>query len=238
VLDPLGFRGRTFEAAVALTFVVRELAGAIRTAVGKRSFFFTELGKTELMALHKIEDAPVQFVSFEGSEPQFYTLRESSQGFEFVRGKASWPSDAALKILEARFDVSREVAEKIFATYLAREMSLHAQRALDRAFSPAIDAFFGTLVRERMGGRVYVSEEGHLPFFLPRSKGKTHLIAPPLHAVLGRHALGIVMSEWAVGEGLLFSRLAPFLEYFGDKNDHRAEHWLNRLFKWKIPTVS
>lgn len=233
VLDPLGFRAKEIYVDIELIFTTRDLHEQLRFLFqASRRFFFTDLVRAQIASISQFHVSPCALLLL-GEHASFWfdgaaSSRESGMSVKNL----SWSSRSYFDTICAQWGVGRNIAEQIYHAHLKREFSPGAHRALDKALGEVSNSLFAQLARNRLKGMAFLNTAHPLPFSLPYRRSGVRLEWPPLDGLLENSGFAINAAEWGIPPYLIFERLAPFLELYYDKNDHKANHWLKRRLHW------
>lgn len=237
VVNPLGFQGRTVGAVLELTLTTRDvLNDAKKLFRTRRDFFFTEIGRAELMTLERLEPLPFSLLVLGTTGPSFFfVMAEAATGHLIYRGEFQWSVQSLCDAIMSSLDVSAPVAEKLYRSYLRRETSQSVERFFNRLLKPAERAFFDEARNSRIRGRAYLDSAVALPFPLPYRKRNVMFDELPLRSILERLGFHINLAEWPISERGIVRRLAPFFERYYDTSDSTINQWLRRHLTWLGP---
>mgnify|MGYP001604528586 FL=1 len=92
VISPLGFQAKRIGAVFEITFAFRSLIEDIKQFLGeRRDFFFGELGRAELLALHKIQKPPIGFLDLKTAGRSFsFLMDRAAIGYVIYRRELKW----------------------------------------------------------------------------------------------------------------------------------------------------
>lgn len=235
VMNPVGFKGKTIEAVLELTFTTREIFESLKPFFNaKEGFFFTETSRAALHALIRFEKAPLGFIAVKPEGSTSFMLQETAWGTSVLREKLNWPLSALLGSLASAIPADHEVILEIYDRHLNKETADHFSRALMKIMKPQIERFFSEIRKSKLKGRAYLHSSLPLPISLPFREGRVEVREIPLGSILQRSGFVIEADEWPFSDGDVFMRLAPFLEFYYDKSDSEINHKLRRRVHWLI----
>lgn len=236
VMNPLGFVGRTLHAILELTLTTREVFEDWREFFNApRSFFFTEIARAELAALHKTESLPLQLVIIERESGAAFILDRAAVGTMMYRTKLEWGGDVFHKLIGEHLGVSEEVARKVYHLSTKGHTSDMTLRSLQKVMKPALQDLFTRLEKTKLRGHIFVDVSFALPFVLPHKSGRLTFASQSLTPLLQQLGFTLDLQEWPYEPPHIFRRLAPFVQFYYDKNDTPVNHWLRRRLHWLAP---
>jgi hypothetical protein len=128
--------------------------------------------------------------------------------------------------------VSRAAAEDIYRLFVDGALSPAAMRIVGRVLQPGLDGLDKQIEEIAMRGTVFAGFDRPLPVPLPRRKRRFTLADLPLADVLSRVGLTVEPDEWGTSGNQALKRIAPFLEYYYDRDDSPVNRWLRRHLQW------
>jgi len=237
VMSPLGFTGSVVSAVLELTLTTRPIFEDWKQFFNAtKGFFFTELARAELVALHKNESLPIQLIIVELQDGAVFILDKAAIGTMMYRGKLEWRTEILHELISEHWAVSPHVAKKIYHLSTIGHLSPSTARTIQKAMKPGLDALFSRLERTKLRGTVYIETPVPLPFVLPHKDGKVTIADVPLGALIHKLGFSLDFDEWPFEPNQIFRRLAPFLEFYYDKSDSEVNHWLRRRLHWLAPS--
>jgi len=239
VVNPIGFAPKILTAAIELTFTSRNFFVRLKPLFERhKEFFFTESSRAELFALSKVQAAPFALLSLEAETSPFFILTPVAVGHHILRGNIGWSADCFLDFLKGAWAVEEDVAERIYGRYLDRRIGEGAGRSLLKLFRQGAGALLGAIKKSRLKGTVFLKSSRELPFPLSGRRGAVVFHEPPLHTILHTMGFHVEFENWPLLSRGLFSRLAPFIEFYASNDDLEINHWLRRRLHWLGATVS
>lgn len=233
VLNPLGFAAKRIEAILELTLTTREVFDKWKHLfVQSEDFFFTETARAELYALRKVHDPPVNLLSLEPEKTSFFILDRAASGTAMYRGHLDWSLRSLTKRLEDVWDISPETAERIYRSYLKKEVSPHVDRFLEKTIKPSLEALVKAVGKSRLKGTVFIESQLPLPFVFPYRRGRIIFSESRVADILTKVGLSVDARDWDIPLHELTRRLAPFLEFYYNKTDSVINRWLKRRIHW------
>ena len=237
VMNPLGFTGKAIYAVLELTLTTRAIFEEWKQLFNAPTgFFFTELARAELVALHKTEPLPLQLMTIELEDGAVFILDKAAIGTMMYRGKLEWKAEVLYELVSEHWAVSRRVAKKIYHLASRGHLSPAAARAIQKAMKPGLEALFHRIEKTKLHGAVYVESSVPLPFSLPHRSGRVTLTTIPLLPLVDILGFHLNLGEWPFDPSHIFRRLAPFVEFYYDKSDSEINHWLRRRLHWLAPS--
>jgi hypothetical protein len=233
VVNPVGFRAATVEAIFDLTLTTRAVFMRVRSLIGaRRSFFFTEIGRAELVSLRAVQEPPVHLVVVGIPHSTLLTLRQAAVGYSIHRARLAWRSDTLRSRIADEWSVPAATAAELYTAYRRGDFSPRAARAMAAVLRPALTAFFADLAAHHARGLVYLTTPVPLPLALPFRRGSCTVSEPPLDRILAHAGFTLRQPVRGVAPDELFRKLAPFLEFYYDKSDSEINRWLRRHLHW------
>jgi len=233
VMNPVGFRAATVDAVFDLTLTTRAVLAQVRSLIGMRhGFFFTEIGRAELVALRAIQEPPVHLVAVGVPQSSLLTLRKAAVGHSIQRMVLTWRSDTLRSAIADEWGVSATAAEELYAAYLRGDFSPRAARTMAAVLKPTLTTFFAGLVAHHVRGTVYLTTPLPLPLALPFRRGSVTITEPPLERILTHAGFTLRQPVRGIAPRELFRRLAPFFEFYYDRGDSEINRWLRRHLSW------
>jgi len=233
VLNPLDFRARKVEAVLELILTTRQAYAEVKIFTRNRQdFFFTEIGRSELNVLQKVEQPPLSLLRL-GDPYSFYMVMEpAAVGQVITRGKVAWTNRAFIRTIEENWQLESGTAEEVYGLYLRKEMSPRAFKRFDLLMKRETEKLFAALKDVRLKGSVFIDSDRPLPLELPLKKGREVFLPAPLTQLLDRFGFKLEPADWPLPPARTFSLLAPFLDHHSDRSDSTVNHWLRRHLSW------
>ncbi len=233
VLNPIGFKGKTVEAGLELTFTTRELFDDLKDFFkAQDGFFLTGIPRAAIFTISKLEPPPLGFFMLH-PESSFYFVLDRSAGTKTVReGKISWSSDSLFDAISGNLGVSPDVTLSIYFRHLDGKTSAVFKRSIENLLKPVKQALFSEIKDLNIGGNAYLYSAAPLPINFPfRACGAT-LKDLPLDEALQRFGFSLDRSKPLLSNGEMFMKLAPFFEFYFGKNDSEINKRLKRRLHW------
>lgn len=212
VFNPLGFEGRRIQAALEFTFTSRAIFEAIKPF---KNFFFTGVARSELKILEKIYPPPIGLLVL-GAERSYFATRHEYD-------EINWQTASLIRAICNFLAVSPGMGEKLYAAYLAGDVSPAVARAMNRELRLLVQSLLAALSKLRPRGKVFLDAEIELPLTLPLRK-RTFSIQ--------KIDLREIMLKMGFGGNISFRWLAPLAEFLSDKSDSDVNRWLRRYLHW------
>lgn len=233
VLSPIGLRAKKIEAVLELMLTTRPLFAHIKSFLKNRqSFFFTEIGRAELIALEKLEKLPLRLLRLGHPHSSAVIMKDAVVGHEIQRTRINWSTENLLVAVMREWGVTRATARAIYDAYCRRDMSPMSARFFTKIFAGELEPLFEKIQKPKMKGTLFVEAPFDLPLDLPIRRDQWELAYPPLDRILERSGFGYEPAEWPFGQSLLFRKLAPFLAFYHDRSDSTVNRWLRRHLSW------
>jgi len=231
VMNPVGFSAGKLEAVLELVLTTRKVFNDIKVFVrGQSSIFFTEVGRAELSILQRTSDPPLGVVLLDHPRSH-YSVMLKAPVQSLKRGELDWSIKSLNDSIVREWGITPLVAQGIYEAYLKKDFSPPVMKAMGKILKPASESLLAT-VRDQFKGPLYVNSPSSLPFPLPVKKGGVVLMEPPLADALQKFGFSVNLAEWPYPPNQVFKKLAPFLEFYGDKSDSTINHWLRRHLNW------
>ncbi len=233
VLNPLDFRGRSIEAFVELTLTTRGIFENLKELLrDRKTFFFTESGRAELLTLGKLDGLPATFIALGIHASRVFLMQKASVGHSISRAPLTWRANRPRRVFAEALGVSDRTADEVYRAYLEGRVSPTARRAFEKLLEPTARALLAELTVARLKGPMYLSSTEPLPFPLPHRGRSFTLLAPSLQTIAERLGVSIDPKQWPMAEEMIFPRLAPFFEFYFAKSDSWVNRWLARHLNW------
>lgn len=234
IVSPLGFKSRMVDAVLQLTLTTRKVFDDIRMIFGQnKDFFFTEMGRSQLLSLEKLGSPPFGFAVFDPRKSSYFFLDYYASGSKFIRrGEFEWRPEFLLQAISENWGLDEDISSLVYNVYLRGEVSDRVKRALKGFFQPQIELFWRNFNKTRLRGRVYFTSHIVFPFSLPQRKQKFIFDEPPLLPLLEKLGLALNFSEWPADKGKIFRYLAPFFEFYYNSTDTAINDRLKRRLRW------
>ncbi|GEM_PF-1879922 len=232
VVNPLGFTGEKIEAVLELTLTTREVVDGIQSFLkSPRPFFFTDVERSELMALERIARPPFGMVTMKDNQLSCIAAGNRHDPV-LSRGIIPWQARGFRNAIQKSFGAPDGAAAQIYARYLSGEMSPRFKAYVKRILDPVAAEFFEHLRKLRIEGRIYLNSAAPVPFPVPVRRGGIRLEPIPLSAILGHFGLTIERPRWPMPDAEILEFIAPVIESYYDTSNPTINHWLRRHLNW------
>ncbi len=235
VLNPVDFKAKKIEAILEITLTNRIIFEHWKNFfnIGKtKNFFFTESAKAELFALKKAKSLPIHLLVLNSYFPSYiFKLEKVVIGEVIFRKKINWSPGIFLEKIESSLGVSPKVARKLYSLYLAGSVSSKMSRYFTSLFKIELNQFLKQLDRFKIKGGLYIDTFLPLPLSFPRRRNQVSFNPLPFKDLVNK--LGFKIRShlpWKDEEAL--KHLAPFFEFYYNKEDIEINHWLRRRLHW------
>ena len=231
VINPLGFRAKEIRAVFEMTFSTRQVFSEIKSFLKNNDdFFFTEIGRAELRAIHKISPPPVNLLMLGGDRSYFFSMEKTAAGWLMARKEPRWSTSGLPKIISGHWSVSEKAAVGLYRAYLQKNVSPAVEKYFKKIFTPAIDSLLRQMQKFKPSGKIYLdADEAPMALLTER---RSALGEFPLDAFLEKAGFGINANKWFPEQSRVFRKLAPFFEFYYDKSNTDINHWLRRRLHW------
>lgn len=237
VLNPIDFKAKRLEALLELTLTTRSIFEDWKNFfnVGQtKNFFFTESARSELLALKRFKNLPVNLLVLNSGEfSHFFTLEKAAVGEVINRHRIKWSTSRLLEIIEKNFGVSRKVSLNLYNLFLEKGLSPRLEKHIGTLIKPSLDQLVKNLEHLKVKGHIYIDSNLNLPTSLSLRKIKAttkKLPTDELTEHLGFNIQG--ESNWPWPKDQIFKHLAPFIEFYYNNEDLSINHWLRRRLHW------
>lgn len=237
VINPLGFPAKEIHAVFEMTFTTRQMFGEIKNFLKRNDdFFFTEIGRAELRALHAINPSPLHLLMLGRKTSYLFSMEKTAIGLLMSRKELRWPAGGLSKIISRHWPVSGAAAGELYRAYLQKNVSPGLEKYFKKIFTPAIDSLLKQLQTFKPSGRIYLeTDEAPVALLLERNSALREI---PFDAFLEKSGFGIGAGSQLSGRSGVFRKLAPFFEFYYDKSDTDINHWLRRRLHWLGSAIS
>lgn len=237
VLNPIDFKAKRLEALLELTLTTRSIFEDWKNFfnIGQaQDFFFTEISRSELFALKRFKNLPVNLLVLSSGEfSYFFNLEKGAIGEVVNRHRLHWSTSRLLEIIEKNFGVSRNVSLSLYNLFLEKGLSPRLERHISILIKPILDQLIKNLEHLKVKGHIYIDSNLNLPPALSLRKIKAttkKLPTDELTEYLGFNIVG--ESSWPWPKNQIFKHLAPFIEFYYNSEDLSINHWLRRRLHW------
>jgi len=237
VLDPVGFQGKRVDAVLELTLTTRVVFDAWRHLFhGSRDFLFTDLARSALTVLAKLNAPSVNLVTLGNGHASFFILEPAATGTVIYRRPLKWRTGHVLEAIAASIGAGARATEELYRKYLLGEMSDRARNRFFGVMRPVLGKLFEEIGKTRLRGKTYLDSHMPLPISFPKRHGKVTI--DPLLPFKLAEELGfrVKENEWAMPQSRVFRYLAPFLEFYYDKSNSLINQKLWRRLHWLAPS--
>lgn len=235
VLNPIGFTGKTIKAVLELTFTTRGIFEYLKNIFNADGgFFFTELSRAALSSIAKIQEPPIGLLLLGVGKGRYFMLEKAAWGRVVYESGLGWSLGELLEAISLAFQASHGVVLELYEKYLKNDMSEHFRRSLGRVIRPVMMGFAKKLKESKLRGRVYLYSPLPLPIRTPSTIGGVSLNDLPLGGVTDKLGFRINLAQWQLPPDDVFTKLAPFFEFYGDKSDSEINQKLRRRLHWLI----
>ena len=241
VPTPIGLEGRKIEGVLHATFAKREVFDGLRALIhGGTELFFTEEGKAKSAMLQNAYGGAVSLISL-GHDRSYHFSADDYPGASFSKKEFEWTLAEPVAVLAAKFHLSPEVAAEIYKRWHEGEYSPHASEVFRKTFRPFAARFLSLLRKAKTRGKIFWESPLPIPSLVPRSSraekkpagGMAPLSLGEISKISGVKLEG---KGWAEAGDASPRVLAPFMEYYYNKGDARANRMLRRRIHWMSAT--
>lgn len=236
VLNPIDFKAKKISAVLEMILTTRDIFYDWKNffSIGEtRNFFFTESAKAELFAIKKIKSPPFHLLVLNPAAPsELFKIEKSTLGESIRRHKINWGLDVIFNSIESSFGISPKAAKKLYSLYLKEETSEKISKHFTLILKTAFQSIFTSLDRAKTTGPVYIDTPLELPPFFPKKRQSMSFNSLPTGELIEKLGFKIDLSAFPWPENQCLKRLAPFFEFYYNKDDLEINYWLRRRLHW------
>jgi hypothetical protein len=238
VVSPIGLKARRIEAVLELTFTTRDVFDKVNFLVTSgRDFFFTEMGRAEVLSLRKYIKPPFSLVVLEPDIAHFFIL-DRDESFPVIRrGLFRWNPDKMFSAISDAWGLDKDTAKRVYSVYIDRDMSLTVSKKIEKVLKPVVENFFDDAGKARLRGKVYINSVLPMPFDLPKRRAKFVFDNFPFAGLMEKLGLRRKIGIKEDFSYQILRRLASFAEFYYDNSERQINARLKRRLHWLHPVT-
>jgi hypothetical protein len=236
IKDPVGRTGKKISLLLELTFTRREAFEELKQFFNApEGFFFAESPQIHLLVTSQVRPLPLSLIVPDENNltSSLFILEKTAEGHPVLyRETINWNSSALIQDIMAALDVTKAVAEALYATYRAGKASSTVIRHFDKVIDGSAQKFLAEIAKSKIKGSVYVDASHDIPFDLPYRTNGITLEAVPINEIMEKLGFAGKLAQSAMPTSTLMRYLAAFFEAYFEKDSSEINKKLRRRLHW------